>query len=67
LKHFFYSVGWKKFEPAWDLAIRIKQLSQMRPLLEAVLSSVAREPKKAAAAMPTRAEDRWATRSLTTT
>ena len=40
LKHFFYSVGWKKFEPAWDLAIRIKQLSQMRPLLEAVLAPV---------------------------
>jgi len=67
LKHFFYSAGWKKFEPAWDLAIRIKQLSQMRPLLEAVLSSVAREPNKASAAMPTRAGDRWATRSLTTT
>ena len=41
LKHFFYSAGWKKFERAWDLAIRIKQLSQMRPLLEAVLAPVA--------------------------
>ncbi len=40
LKHFFYSAGWKKFERAWDLAIRIKQLSQMRPLLEAVLAPV---------------------------
>ena len=40
LKHFFYSTGWKKFERAWDLVIRIKQLSQMRPLLEAVLSPV---------------------------
>jgi hypothetical protein len=40
-KHFFYSAGWKKFEPAWDLVIRIRQLSQMRPLLEAVLSPVA--------------------------
>jgi radical SAM superfamily enzyme YgiQ (UPF0313 family) len=40
LKHFFYSAGWKKFEPAWDLVIRIKQLSQMRPLLEAVLAPV---------------------------
>jgi hypothetical protein len=38
LKHFFYSAGWKKFERAWDLVIRIKQLSQMRPLLEAVLA-----------------------------
>jgi radical SAM superfamily enzyme YgiQ (UPF0313 family) len=42
LKHFFYAAGWKKFERAWDLVIRIKQLSQMRPLLEAVLSPVAR-------------------------
>ena len=41
LKHFFYSAGWKKFEPAWDLVIRIKQLSQMRPLLETVLAPVA--------------------------
>jgi radical SAM superfamily enzyme YgiQ (UPF0313 family) len=42
LKHFFYSAGWKKFEPAWDLVIRIKQLSQMRPILEAVLAPVGR-------------------------
>jgi hypothetical protein len=41
LKHVAYSAGWKKFEPAWNAVIRIKQLSQMRPMLEAVLSSVA--------------------------
>jgi len=41
LKHFCYSAGWKKFERAWDLVIRLKQLSQMRPVLEAVLSQVA--------------------------
>jgi radical SAM superfamily enzyme YgiQ (UPF0313 family) len=41
VKHFFYSAGWKKFERAWDLVIRIKQLSQLRPLLEAVLAPVA--------------------------
>jgi len=39
-KHFCYSAGWKKFERAWDFIIRIKQLSQMRPMLEAVLSKV---------------------------
>ena len=39
-KHFCYSAGWKKFERAWNLVIRVKQLSQMRPLLEAVLSPV---------------------------
>jgi len=38
LKHFFYSTGWKKFEPAWDFVIRLKQLAQLRPVLEAVLS-----------------------------
>lgn len=44
LKHFFYSAGWKKFEPAWDFVIRLKQLSQMRPMLEAILSQVANSP-----------------------
>ena len=43
IKHFFYSVGWKRFERAWDVVIRIKQLSQMRPILETVLSPVAPE------------------------
>jgi radical SAM superfamily enzyme YgiQ (UPF0313 family) len=38
LRHAAYSAGWKKFEPAWDLVIRIRQLSQMRPLLESILS-----------------------------
>jgi radical SAM superfamily enzyme YgiQ (UPF0313 family) len=47
LKHFAYSAGWKKFERAWDLVIRIKQLSQMRPLLEAVLAPVAKPAAKA--------------------
>lgn len=41
LKHLAYSAGWKKFEPAWDMVIRLKQLAQMRPMLEAVLSPVA--------------------------
>jgi radical SAM superfamily enzyme YgiQ (UPF0313 family) len=46
IRHAAYSAGWKKFEPAWDFVIRVKQLSQMRPLLETILS-----PK------PVRAED----------
>ena len=41
LKHVAYAAGWKKFEPLWDVMIRIKQLAQMRPLLEAILSPVA--------------------------
>ncbi len=40
VKHFCYSAGWKKFERAWNMVIRVKQLAQMRPLLEAVLSPV---------------------------
>ena len=40
LKHFFYTAGWKKFEPIWDVAIRAKHLNSMRPMLEAVLSRV---------------------------
>jgi radical SAM superfamily enzyme YgiQ (UPF0313 family) len=54
LKHFFYSAGWKKFERAWNLVIRIKQLSQMRPLLEAVLAPVAQPVLSADAREATR-------------
>src|SRR5215471_1620811 len=39
-KHFFYAVGWKKFEAAWNLVIRARQLRLMTPLLEGVLSKV---------------------------
>lgn len=39
-KHFFYAAGWKKFETAWNLVIRTRQLRQMTPMLEAVLSKV---------------------------
>ena len=39
-KHFFYSSGWKKFEPLWDMIIRARQLTRVTPLLEAVLSRV---------------------------
>lgn len=40
LKHFFYTSGWKKFEPLWNLAIQMKKLNLMTPLLEGVLSKV---------------------------
>jgi len=39
-KHFFYAAGWKKFEAAWNMVIRARQLSHMTPLLEAVLAKV---------------------------
>jgi radical SAM superfamily enzyme YgiQ (UPF0313 family) len=42
-KHFFYASGWKKFEPLWDMMIRARQLRQVTPLLEAVLSKVTRQ------------------------
>jgi len=42
-KHFFYASGWKKFEPLWDLMIRARQLRNVTPLLEAVLSKVTRQ------------------------
>lgn len=56
LKHFFYSAGWKKFEPAWDLVIRIRQLSQMRPMLEAVLAPVAESVPKSSDEEDTRSD-----------
>ena len=40
LKHFFYSGGWKKFEPVWNFLIKTKNLNNTLPLLEAVLSKV---------------------------
>jgi radical SAM superfamily enzyme YgiQ (UPF0313 family) len=39
-KHFFYSAGWKKFEPLWDVVIKARRLDLMTPLLEAVLSKI---------------------------
>ena len=40
LKHFFYSAGWKKFEPIWNFMIKYRHLDKMLPLLEGVLSKV---------------------------
>ena len=42
LKHFFYTSGWKKFEPLWNMIIQMKKLNQTTPLLEAILSKVSR-------------------------
>lgn len=43
LKHFFYTSGWKKFEPLWNLMIQCKRLGLMTPMLEAVLSKITRQ------------------------
>ena len=39
LRHFAYKTAWKKFEPFWDLVIRLKRLSAFTPMLESLLSS----------------------------
>lgn len=38
LKHFFYTSGWRKFEPIWNAVIQLKKLNLMTPLLESVLA-----------------------------
>jgi hypothetical protein len=45
LKHFFYTSGWKKFEPLWNFVIQMKRLKLMTPLLESVLSEVTKQQK----------------------
>lgn len=39
-KHFFYSGGWKKFEPLWNFLIKTKNLNNMLPILESILAKV---------------------------
>lgn len=36
-RHLGYAAGWKKFEPLWDLVIRLRRVGSMLPLLEAIL------------------------------
>lgn len=40
LKHFFYTAGWKKFEPFWNFVIKSRHLNNMTPVLESILSKV---------------------------
>ena len=42
LKHFAYSGGWKKFEPAWNFLIKTQGLNKTLPVLESILSKVRR-------------------------
>jgi radical SAM superfamily enzyme YgiQ (UPF0313 family) len=44
LRHLAYAAGWKKFERAWNLVIRARQVAHMLPVLEAVLSGFGRHP-----------------------
>ena len=43
IKHFFYTSGWKKFEPFWNLIIKNRHLNSMTPVLESILSKVNRQ------------------------
>lgn len=38
LKHAAYAIGWKRLEPLWNAAIRLRQLAHTRPALESILS-----------------------------
>jgi len=46
LKHFLYSGGWKKFEPLWNFIIKTRNLNNMLPLLESILSNATRNTRK---------------------
>ncbi|NJL48032.1 MAG: B12-binding domain-containing radical SAM protein [Leptolyngbyaceae cyanobacterium SM2_5_2] len=39
LRHLAYTGSWKKAEPIWDILIRFKQVNQLLPMLESVLTS----------------------------
>jgi radical SAM superfamily enzyme YgiQ (UPF0313 family) len=45
-RHMAYAGGWKKFEWLWNLVIKSKQVSQTRPLLEAILAAFGNSPSK---------------------
>jgi radical SAM superfamily enzyme YgiQ (UPF0313 family) len=44
MRHFAYKTAWKKFEPFWDLVIRLKRLSSFTRHLERVLSGDGKLP-----------------------
>ena len=44
IRHAAYAAGWKKFEPLWDLIIRMRNASRALPVLEAVLGLARSEP-----------------------
>jgi radical SAM superfamily enzyme YgiQ (UPF0313 family) len=46
LRHLAYAGGWKKFEPLWDWVIRARRVSNLLPLLEAILAGDGPLPKK---------------------
>jgi radical SAM superfamily enzyme YgiQ (UPF0313 family) len=47
LRHLAYAAGWKKFEPAWDLLIRLRRAGMLLPALEAILTEFGKRPSPA--------------------
>lgn len=45
LRHLAYTGGWKKFEPFWDLVIRMKRVTSFLPLLEGILDATSLNTK----------------------
>jgi radical SAM superfamily enzyme YgiQ (UPF0313 family) len=39
LRHLAYAGGWKKFEPVWDIVIRLRHLGAFLPMLESTLNA----------------------------
>ena len=37
VRHLAYAAGWKKFEPFWDLVVRLRRVGSMLPVLEWLL------------------------------
>ena len=46
LRHAAYAAGWKKFEPLWDVVIKARRASGLRPVLEAILTGFGRHPSR---------------------
>lgn len=44
-KHLAYSGGWKKFEPIWNFIIKTRNLNNILPVLESILSKVQHKNK----------------------
>jgi len=44
LRHVAYAGGWKKFEPLWDWVIRVRRVTSLLPMLEAVLTGFGSHP-----------------------
>jgi radical SAM superfamily enzyme YgiQ (UPF0313 family) len=60
LRRFAYAVGWKKFEPLWDLVIRARRLAWMLPMLEGILDRPDRTEEKRVAVPASEAREQQA-------